>query len=196
MRLEDGFEHRRGRASSAGLGRFRGRAGSGTGPSRTSPGSRRHADRSSEPRPVGLSRLVGRPRARTLGSPLSASLRAGCVSAVRISRGSEAGSRPNGTARPSMLMSSVVECSIRKSGSSVQKSPQLREPPGLEETARLGVDQPGTAPAGWWRSPRRMPSFQIRSAHGIPAFGRSRSTSSRLASRAAARRPATTQAFE
>ena len=113
---------------------------------------------------------------------------------MRSSRGSAAGSREKGTARASVVMSRVSECSIRKSGFSVQSPRSFDNRRELKNRPDSGSVRPGplarlVATAG------RMPWFQIRSAQPLhrswdPSWPRA------AASRAAALRPATTQAFE
>ena len=166
----------------------------GIGPSRKSPGWRRRANRrrrrSRSSRPARSSSGE-----RTLGSPFCASCARRIASAVRTRRGSEAGNSPNGTASDKAVMSSVAECSIRKSGFSVQMPRSLEQPAGVQESARLrvreagalvaaGGDRPAGSPRS--RSDRRRRST-ARSSSSWPSFS---------ASRAAARSPATTQAFE
>ena len=117
------------------------------------------------------------------------------ASAVRMSRGSDAGSSPNGTASESAVMSSVGECSIRKSGSSVQKPRSFDSRRALRKRPDSGSKSPGllsrlVATAGQDSLDSRSDRQRRPSALSIH---RARASA---ANRAAARRPATTHAFE
>ena len=69
-------------------------------------------------------------------------------------------------------MSRVVEWSIKKLGIVGPEAPDLREPPGLEETARVGIDHPGAAgPAGGDHLENAVVPDPIRARE--PAPGRS-----------------------
>ena len=94
-----------------------------------------------------------------------------------------------------MLMSSVVEWSIKNSGSSVQRPLSFESRRAWRKRPDSGSIIPGL--------PGRLVAITLQDAvvpdpirAGDPALGRSVHAQSESASRAAARRPATTQALE
>ena len=186
-----------GRGSSAGPGRSRGRAGSGSGPSRAWPGWRRPAP----VRSLGGEPAVGRPGSvdqratAAFGSPATTLWRR-IASAVardpRVGRRQQA-ERDDQAEHADVQRRRAVDEQLGLVG---PEPAEGREPPGVEEPARLaGRPCPGRGgPSAAAR--RRMPVSQIRSASSDQRRGLLGAVEQPRPAGRADRRPATTQAFE
>ena len=102
-------------------------------------------------------------RASTLESPLRASLARRMLSAIRSQTrigGRKKAERDSQAEHIDVESGRMVDQEVGIVG---PEAPQLREPPRLEEAARLGIDHSRAARTAT-RDDLEIPSFQIRSA--------------------------------
>ena len=88
-------------------------------------------------------------RASTLESPFKASLARRMLSAVRTNRGSAGGEQPERNGERQHVDVECVRLVDQEFGIVGPEASDFREPPRLEEAARVRIDHPGAArPAG------------------------------------------------